>query len=44
MGKQEFQQQKNLKRFNAKIFCWDDNAKIRRKKKVQNFPLFKFWL
>ena len=35
---------KTLKRLGAKIFCWDDNLKIRRKIKNFNFPLDKFWL
>ena len=33
-----------LKKLGAKIFCWDDNLKIRRKIKNFNFPLDKFWL
>ena len=35
---------KVLKKLGAKIFCWDDNAKIRKKIKNFNFPLNKFWL
>ena len=35
---------KTLKKLGAKIFCWDDNLKIRRKIKNFNFPLDKFWL
>ena len=33
-----------LKKLGAKIFCWDDSLKIRRKIKNFNFPLDKFWL
>ena len=33
-----------LKKLGAKISCWDDNLKIRRKIKNLNFPLDKFWL
>ena len=33
-----------LKKLGAKIFCWDDNPKIRRKINNFNFPLDKFWL
>ena len=35
---------KTFKRLKAKIFCWDDNKKIRNKIKKLNFPLDKFWL
>ena len=35
---------KTFKKLNAKIFCWDDNKKIRRKIKNLKFPLSKFWL
>ena len=35
---------KVYKRLKAKIFCWDDNKKIRRKIKNLNFPINKFWL
>jgi len=35
---------KTLKRLKAKVFCWDDNKKIRKKIKKLNFPLNKFWL
>jgi UDP-N-acetylmuramoylalanine-D-glutamate ligase len=31
-----------LKRLGAKVSCWDDNEKIR--KKIKNFNLNKFWL
>ena len=33
-----------LQKLGAKIFCWDDNLKIRKKIKNFNFPLDKFWL
>ena len=33
-----------FKKLNAKVFCWDDNKKIRKKIKNLNFPLNKFWL
>jgi len=32
-----------LKKLGAKIFCWDDNIKRRRKIKKLNFHLNKFW-
>ena len=32
---------KNLK---AKVFCWDDSKKIRKKIKNLKFPINKFWL
>ncbi len=35
---------KTLKKLGGKIFCWDDDAKIRKKVKKLNFPLNKFWL
>ena len=34
---------KTLKNSKAKIFCWDDNKKIRKKIKKMNIPLTKFW-
>ena len=33
-----------FKKLKAKVFCWDDNEKIRKKIKNLNFPLNKFWL
>lgn len=33
-----------LKKLGAKIFCWDDNALVRKKIENFNFPLNKFWL
>ena len=44
MGKTGFSAAKTFKSFKSKIFCWDDNVKIRRKIKSSNFPLKKFWL
>ena len=35
---------KAFKKLNAKVFCWDDDKKIRKKIKSLNFPLNKFWL
>ena len=35
---------RTFKRLKAKVFCWDDNKKIRKKIKKLNFPLNKFWL
>jgi len=33
-----------FKRLKAKVFCWDDNKKTRKKIKNLKFPLSKFWL
>ncbi len=33
-----------LKKLGAKVFCWDDSAKIRKKIKNFDFSLNKFWL
>ena len=33
-----------FKRLKAKVFCWDDNEKTRRKIKKLKFSLNKFWL
>jgi UDP-N-acetylmuramoylalanine--D-glutamate ligase len=35
---------RTFKRLKAKVLCWDDNKKIRRKIKNLKFPLSKFWL
>jgi UDP-N-acetylmuramoylalanine--D-glutamate ligase len=35
---------KTFKRLKAKVFCWDDNEKIRKKIKNLKFPINKFWL
>ena len=44
MGITGFSVARTLKKLDIKIFCWDDNAKIRRKIKNLNFPISKFWL
>ncbi len=43
LGKTGISAAKTLKKINAEISCWDDNAKIRKKVKDLNFPLNKFW-
>ena len=35
---------KTLRKLKAKVYCWDDNEKVRKKLKNLNFPLNKFWL
>ena len=35
---------KTLKKLNAKICCWDDKKKIRKKIKKLNFSIDRFWL
>ena len=35
---------KTFKKLKAKVFCWDDNEKIRKKIKNLKFPINKFWL
>ena len=35
---------KTLKKLGAKIYCWDDNKKIRKKIKDLKFTVNKFWL
>ena len=35
---------KTLKKLGAKIFCWDDNEKTRKRIKNLKFHLNKFWL
>ena len=35
---------KTFKRLKAKVFCWDDNEKIRKKIKNLKFSISKFWL
>ena len=32
-----------LKKFDIKIYCWDDNAEIRKKAKKHNYHVDKFW-
>ena len=33
-----------FKRLQAKVYCWDDSKKIRKKTKNLNFKINKFWL
>ncbi len=33
-----------FKRLKAKVYCWDDNRKVRKKAEKLNFQLDKFWL
>ena len=35
---------KEFKKVKAKVYCWDDNKKVRDKIKKFNFPVRKFWL
>jgi len=35
---------KTFKRLKAKVFCWDDNEKVRKKIKNLKFSINKFWL
>ena len=35
---------KTFKKMKAKIFCWDDDEKVRNKAKKLTFPLNKFWV
>ena len=35
---------KTLKKLQAKVYCWDDNKKVRKKVKKLNFQINKFWL
>ena len=44
MGITGFSTARTLKKLGAKIFCWDDNSKVRKKIKNFNFSLNKFWL
>ena len=34
---------RTLEKLGARILCWDDNTKIRKKIKNLNFALSKFW-
>jgi UDP-N-acetylmuramoylalanine--D-glutamate ligase len=43
MGLTGFSAARALKKVGAKVFCWDDDIKIRRKIKKKNFSLDKFW-
>ena len=44
MGITGYSAAKTFKKLNAKVFCWDDNNKIRKKIKNSNLKLDKFWL
>ena len=35
---------RTLKKLGARIFCWDDNAQVRKKVENSNFLINKFWL
>jgi len=43
MGKTGFSAAKTFKNLKAKIYCWDDNKKVREKIKKNNITLNKFW-
>jgi len=44
MGKTGLSAAKVFKKLKAKVFCWDDTEKARRKIKRLNFNINKFWL
>ena len=44
MGKSGCSVAKRLKFLKAKISCWDDDSKVRKKIRNLNFPVDKFWL
>ena len=44
MGITGFSAAKTFKKLKAKVYCWDDNEKVRLKLKKLNFPIEKFWL
>ena len=44
LGITGFSAAKTFKKLKAKIYCWDDNKKIRKKAKNLNFNVTKFWL
>lgn len=44
MGITGYSAAKFLKNLRAKVFCWDDDFKIRRKAKKLKFKVSKFWL
>ena len=44
MGKTGLSAAKVLKKLKAKVFCWDDTEKARKKVKRLNFNINKFWL
>tara|TARA_Y100000590_G_scaffold465011_1_gene635979 strand:- start:398 stop:1711 length:1314 start_codon:yes stop_codon:yes gene_type:complete len=43
MGISGYSAAKKLQGAKAKLFCWDDNYKIRKKIKKLNLPISKFW-
>ena len=43
MGKSGISIAKNLKKLHAKVICWDDDSKIRKKLNNKNFIFQKFW-
>ena len=44
MGITGFSAARVFKRSKAKIYCWDDNKKVRKKAKSLNFNIERFWL
>ncbi len=44
MGLTGFSALKTLEKLGAKVFCWDDNPRVRKKIKKLNFNLDRFWL
>jgi len=44
LGITGFSAAKTFKKLKAKIYCWDDNKKSRKKAKNLNFNVAKFWL
>ena len=44
MGLSGYSAAKILKKSKAKLFCWDDSAKVRKRIKKLNFKTKKFWL
>ena len=44
MGITGFSTAKTLNKLGAKVSCWDDNAKVRKKLRNHNLSLNKFWL
>ena len=44
MGTTGLSVEKVFRKSKAKIYCWDDNQKVRSKLKKLNYPISKFWL
>ncbi len=44
MGTTGLSVEKVFRKSKAKIYCWDDNQKVRSKLKELNYPISKFWL